>query len=304
MIRRLPPLNAVRAFETAARTESFTLAAREMLVSQGAVSRHVANLEAYLGVTLFERYHRKIRLTVEGQNYAAAVRGALGDLEHATERLRFLNKRPVVRLSLFPTIARWLIPRLSSFHAMHKNIEVQVTTSLSSTTLPLKEADFTIVAGSLDDPDVDYDRLFEHTLTPVCSPSLTQGRHPIREPKDLLQYVLLQSMTRPDDWKFWFERTNTDAVVQSDFTKFDSSTFTYQAAMDGVGIAMGEMRLVSDDLASGRLVAPLPLHFTTGAVYHLAYLKTQIERPASRAFRDWFIDRMQRDERTTDGFAL
>jgi len=295
MARRLPPLNPLRAFECAARLQSFTLAAREMNVSQGAISRHVALLEQHFGIRLFERRHREVALTREAFDYAAELRAAFDLIEAASLRFRGGGARRSLRLVLFPTLAiRWLIPRLGSFHDRHPEIDVQITTSTSGLRFDRdEEGDMTVRFAEPSLRNVRYDPLIPVKLTPVCSPSILQGPLPLRTPADLLRHELLHSLNRLGDWPLWLDRAGVTTDTAERGLKFGNSALAYQAAANGVGIAMAQVEFVADDLASGRLVAPFPLRVATNEVYCLASRVSEASLPNIRRFREWLLGELQ-----------
>jgi LysR family glycine cleavage system transcriptional activator len=289
-MRKFPPLNSLRAFEVAARTGSFTAAAAALRVSQSAVSRHVANLEEHLGLQLFQRNGREIKLTQEGAEYAGAIWTAFNQLEDATQTL--LRRRQVrpLRISVFPTMGiKWLVPRLGGFHGLHPSIDVQITTSLRTARLDHDEADCTIELRDTPEPGIQYDPLVEIELIPVCSAALLQRAPRLEQPQDLLKHYLLHSMNRPNDWRRWLDAAGATGAALDEGLKFGNSSLAYQAAMEGVGVAMAQRVFVEDDLREGRLVAPFPLSIKTGEVYFLACLKSSIAIRNVAAFRTWLL---------------
>jgi LysR family glycine cleavage system transcriptional activator len=299
MGRRLPPLNALRAFDIAARTRSFTAAAEELHVSQGAVSRHVAQLEAYLGVALFRREHGGAQLTSTGTEYARAIGDAFDNVESATRNaISPAQKRPL-RIKLFPSVAiKWLITRLAEFHAEHPTVEVSITTTPKFVRFDPEEDDFTIQIGNVPQAGVHYDKLISIALLPVCSPAY-QRRLPVHGVEDLFEHVLLRSVQRPNDWLLWFRYAGIPEerlrqVLQSGLRfgmKFGNSALAYQAAIDGMGVVIAQQELVCDDIASGRLVAAYPLAASNGEAYYLASASGAHGHPDVIAFRNWIISK-------------
>ncbi len=292
--RVLPPLNAVRAFDAAAATGNFSEAGRQMNVSQGAISRHVAQLEAYLGTTLFERVGRRVYLTEEGVEYARAVRAGLDRIQEATRPHVELRRQRPLRLRLFPTVAmKWLVPRLGRFHALYPDIDLQIATTASQVSLDADDVDFTIQTMYEPRDNVIYQRLFEIVVVPVCSHAYLKG---IRAPVDaraLLDCVLLHSMKRPDDWRTWFHAAQVAPDSLHAGLKFGNSSLAYQAAIDGVGVAIAHTAFVRDDLAAGRLVVCHSLMVRTGQHYYLAG-RDRGGQTAAR-FRRWIATEVQAD---------
>ena len=286
--RRLPPLNSLRAFEAAARRGSFTGAAQELGVTQSAISRHVLQLEASVGSALCARMRRGIELTVEGAAYAAVLRTAFDQIEQQTRRLTSKPSANTLRLKLPPTFAiRWLVPRLARFHAVNRQIDVQITTSHQNVEFGREDIDVCIHWGPQPLPGTQCRPLFGEILLPVCSPALlTRSQRP-EQPADLARHVLLCSMHRPDDWPIWLAEAGVADIDGNEGLKFENSALAYQAAIDDRRRA--QRAFVEDDLRSGRLVELFNLRAPTGNVYYLAYPAQ--ERPSTkiRAFEDWIV---------------
>ncbi|WP_158744069.1 LysR substrate-binding domain-containing protein [Acidisphaera sp. L21] len=285
MDRHLPPLNSLRAFEVATRTRTFTEAARALHVSQGAISRHIGQLEAFLGQALFRRDGREPMLTEAGQDYARAIHGAFDTIEAATrQRLEHRTRHPV-RIRLFPTVAvKWLMGRLARFHLTRPDIDVQVTTTFKLVDMATEDVDFTIQIPAENKPGLRYEALFPIELIPVAGP----GQTPITDPAAMLDGSLLHSLKRPNDWHDWLAAAGVPSMHMRESLTFGNSSLAYQAAMDGLGIAMGHTVMVEDDLQSGRLVAMHPLVVRTDESYHLVS-RTVDERPETVAFRKWIL---------------
>jgi LysR family glycine cleavage system transcriptional activator len=303
MGRKLPPLNALRAFEVAARSENFTQAAKSLNVSPGAVSRHIAQLEAFLGLRLFVRSQHDVKLTAQGKEYAQVITEAFDRIELATQVKRQKKRNRVVRIRLFPTVAmKWLVGRLTRFHALHPTINVQVTIANDLVDVSTEEVDFTIQTPAIPKPGVRYDTLFPIELLPVCSPTELRKDPPLREPRDLLERTLLHSMKRPHDWRTWFEASSVATGDLREGLAFGNSSLAYQAAIDGLGVAMAHVELVQDDLNTGRLVKAYPLVVRTADSYRLVSLEAESVRPEVIVFRDWLLSEAG-IERTTNAVA-
>jgi LysR family glycine cleavage system transcriptional activator len=284
----LPPLNALRAFEVCSRTRSFTLAAGELCISQGAVSRHIAVLENYLEVKLFERSHRQVTLTSQGERYAAELQGIFTRMRTATDEVRAKPARLAVKISLFPTVAtRWLMPRIGRFHEAHPDIDLIIHTSIASPDPNRCNIDLFNVRGPVADTSIDYHPLFDIVLRPVCSPRLMNDDPPLRTPSDLARHMLLHSTNRVDDWQIWCEHAGVGPIDLRRGLEFDNTALACQAAINGAGVAMGIGSILDDELASGRLVEPFPACVATGETYGLAWRKKTADDPAIAAFRRW-----------------
>jgi LysR family glycine cleavage system transcriptional activator len=291
MSRRLPPLNAVRAFEASARTGNFTRAAQELFVTQGAVSRHVATLEDWLKVRLFERTGRGIALTPQGQVFYAAVRGGLEQIEQGTQQVQRSPDEKRLRIKLPPTFAiRWLMPRLARFHAKHPDIDVQITTSHQRADFDREDIDVNIHAEPGPPKTPGLRKLFGETLLPVCAPGLLERGPPLRVPDDLAGHVLLCSMNRPNDWPAWLKVAGARGVDGNSGLKFENAALAYQAASDQLGVIVALLPFVRDDLAAGRLVEPFDIRVETPGGYWLATRTQGAKQPARvKAFEEWIL---------------
>ncbi|GJG98430.1 transcriptional regulator GcvA [Cupriavidus pauculus] len=257
MKRVLPPLNALRAFEAAGRLGSFKEAAAELHVTHGAVSQHVRLLEDWLGTPMFERHNRRVTLTPAARAYLAEIGPLFEQLSQATARYgmpQAVSRTLSVNAPATFTL-RWLVPRLATFRAEHPDIEVRVETSNGPLEGLREDHDIVIRGG----PDTFYGYAMHPFLTeerlPVCSPALLQ-RLPLRTPDDLRDHTLLHTSSLPRLWPDWLARASIPALRPAATLTFDHFYLSLQAAIDGIGVAMGPTALVSHDLAAGRLVTP------------------------------------------------
>jgi LysR family glycine cleavage system transcriptional activator len=293
-VSRLPPLNALRAFEAAARHLSFKQAAAELCVTPGAVSRHIGNLEQDLGTSLFVRHNRSIHLTRHGETYLADMRDAFERMTLATAALRSaVIDEKSLRVKLPPTCAmRWLVPRLAGFHTQHPEISVQISTSHEEVDFDHDEVDLAIQYGTGVGAGLAGERLFDEVLLPVCRPGLIDDARPV-DPGDLAENVLLHSFRRPHDWPRWFEAAGIpDRKITREIV-FENSSLTCQGAIDGLGIAIAQAAFVRDEIKSGRLVCPsdLPLHTDYG--YYLVCPKAKTREKKVRLFQSWIASEAQ-----------
>ena len=294
MLRRLPPLNAVRAFEAVARNGSVTRAARELSVTQGAVSRHVGALEHWLGARLVERAQRGIRLTVQGAAYFRALRSALDQIDHATRQLQQSPDDNLLRLKLPPTFAiRWLVPRLAGFHALHPAIDVQITTSHERADFDREDIDACIHSERESPPGPGFRRLLGEVLLPVCSPRLLQRGPRLEAPADLAHHVLLCSLNRPDDWPAWLGAAGVPHIDGNSGLKFENAALAYQAAIDELGVMIAQRALVEEDLRTGRLVTPIAMPLRMPGGYYLAYSPHRPTSARVAAFEEWVVKEAQ-----------
>jgi len=288
---RLPPLNALRAFEAAARHLSFTRAAQELCVSQGAISRHIHLLEISLGVMLFERRHRQVVLTAEGESYRDAIRAAFEAMDAATALIRPDSRPDTLNIRLLPTFAmHWLVPRLAHFRAENPGIAVRINTAHDHGDFGREDIDTAVEYGNPPRRDHVVERLFGELLVPICSPTPANGLPPPRHPCDVRHHVLLHSLHRPDFWRQWLERAGVDGVPVEEGLRFENSGLCYQAAVDGLGIAIAHVAFVREDLARGRLVIPFHLPMRNEVGYYLVYPQHKLRQPKLRAFRDFLLN--------------
>lgn len=290
MARSLPPLNALRAFEAAARHESFTKAAAELGVTQTAISRHVRTLEQLLGTALFVRYVNALEMTDDGRLLARKASSALDLIANGVDELKGQKRPHVLKISAQPNFAiRWLIPRLASFRVCHPNIDVHLTTSHRRPEFPADGADVAIRVGH-HWTGVVSDRLFEADLFPVCSPKLIVGGTPLRVAADLARHTLLHVSTSSDDWKLWLDAAKAPLFAWDSGPRFDSYALALQAAVEGLGVAIGRRVFVEDDLAEGRLVRPFDLSVAVDEAWFLICPEAVAARPEVKAFRIWIAE--------------
>ncbi len=291
MSRQLPSLNAIRAFESAARHLSFTKAAEELRVTQGAISRQIALLESKLQLKLFLRHHRAIDLTQNGIAYFRAVRDALDRLEEATTKLLPQSHGRTLRIKLPPTLAiRWVVPRLARLHSRNREISVQITTSHAPPDFDREEIDVAIYSATEAPRGLVAFRLFGEVIVPVCSPAILDAARPLRVPADLAGHVLLGSLHRENDWPDWLAAAGVGDIDGSGGLVFENSGLAYQAAIDRLGVAIAQKALVAEDIASRRLVAPLGLELPTTGGYYLVCPRRHAGRETVRLFTHWILE--------------
>lgn len=292
MTARLPSLNGLRAFEAAARHLSFTLAAAELNVTQTAISHQIRRLEEELGIRLFVRHNRALALTQEARDYLPGVRAAFNDLRLATDRLLRRDDDKVLTVSTLASLAaKWLLPRLTHFQETHPGIDVRITTSTGLVDFQRDNVDVAIRYGRGQWPAVRADWLMADELFPVCSPSLLRGDRPLRSPEDLKDHVLLHtSSTNSDDWRLWLTAASLPAdISRQPGITFDIMFMTIQAAIDGIGVAMGRTTYVQDDIAKGRLVVPFRIALPADAGFYLVSPEGRRDTPKLAAFREWVV---------------
>lgn len=282
-MRRLPSLNAMRAFEAAARCGGHAAAARELHVSPAAISRMVALLEAAMGVALFHRRANALVPTPAGRDFAAGLTPLFDAMASVASRAQARGGRPVLTVGAGPSFAaRWLIPRLAGFQATHPGIEVRIATG--GVGAPFAD-DWScgIRLGGGAWPGLVAHKLIEAELRPVCAPALAAR---LGDPAALASLPLLRVRHAPQDWPSWLAAAG-QKQIRAGGPEFDIYSQAQQAACDGLGVAIGIRPYVDDDLRAGRLAAPFALALPKGAAWHLAWRPEREEEPAMRAFRAW-----------------
>ena len=293
--RRLPPLNALRAFEAAARHGSFHAAADELAVTPGAVAQHVKALEAWLRLPLFRRLpSRGVVLTQAGHRYAASVSRVLDELAEATRRLVQQDNAHVLTVSTIHSFAaQWLIPRLGAFRAGNPGLDVRVVASNAVTDFAREEVDLVIRYGRGGYPGLVSELLMEESFFPVCAPALAAGgEHPLRQPEDLVHHTLLHEesdVTIPDmgGWPQWLAAAGVRGIDPRRGPRFTHTFLALQAAAGGQGVAIVTSVLIGDDLASGRLVRPFGPDVPSPYSYYLVCPPAAAELPKVQAFGRW-----------------
>ena len=284
MRRRLPPLNALRAFEAAARLASFTRAADELRVTHGAVSRQVQALEAWLDVPLFERRNRRVALTEAGIAYLAEIGAALDRIAVATARQVERNERRLLRVNALATFTmRWLIPRLSAFQLSHPATEVRLTTSNARLPDVFEPFDVAVRGGPDQVPGFVAQPFLSERRIPVCSSALL-ARIALRQPEDLRKHTLLHAATLPETWSQWLLTAGLPTLEPHGSVTLEHFYLTLQTALDGLGVAMGPERLVADDVTAKRLVMPFAGPALPARSYCTYVPESRVEDSAVRAF--------------------
>ncbi len=282
----LPPMNAVRTFECAARHLSFSLAAEELHVTPSAVSHQIKGLEAFLGVKLFERKTRQVCLTQEAKPFLTDVQRGLLEISEATRRLLDSNQDTIL-LSVTPAFASgWLIPRLYKFYELHPEIEVQIVTSLKLVDFDNTNVHMALRYGRGDWKGLTSDWLIEDELVTICSPKRYAKDKP-RSPTELRQQVLLQAHQKEDDWPNWFSVAGVAPTGSIQGPRFENTPLMIEAAVAGLGYGITNRQFIQQDLDSGRLVIPFDVESQSGCAYYLVY-PNHIELSGKlRHFRDW-----------------
>lgn len=295
MSKKLPPLNPLKVFDAVVRTKNLTKAAQELHISQSAVSKQLNVLQTYLGIELFRRERHGISLTQAGLQYSEEIAPAFEAISTATAGIMRSGSDNTLRIQTYTTFAaKWLIPRLSDFHARHKDVSVVITNSVKPVDFDRDNVDLAIQMGNGAWQGQDADFLFEDIIEPVCSPNFFKKHAPDPAyPRALLRTCLLVSHYRQDDWPTWTRLCRYDEdIAITERMRFSTSVLTWQAAVEGLGIAIGQTSLLADDLKAQRLVCPFNLPVRTGASYYL--VRPQLQRHARKVmlFRDWIKEQV------------
>ena len=311
-LRRLPPLNALRAFEAAARHRNLSRAAEELCVTHGAVSRQVAKLEEYLGAKLFERGHQQLVLTRRGAAYAERLSALLDQVQDATNQNFFpQQRRPQLRIGVLPTFAmRFLIPRLARFKRRYPELTLQVQTSYTPIDPGDADIDVGIWLDRMQGPDIACEPIWREEVLPVASPSLL-SQHAVRTVDDLEPFLLLHAQNRPNDWSLWLEAAGATRVDGQAGLRLEYSGLVYQGAVDGLGLAMAQTLFVQDDIAHHRLVPVFEKPVVTGRSHFVVTQQEKGELAHVAHFIAWLKDEiaatvaaLKREHRCETGGAV
>jgi LysR family glycine cleavage system transcriptional activator len=297
MPRRLPALNALKAFEAAARHESFTRAADELCVTQGAVSHQVKALETELGLKLFNRERQRLVITAAGRAYLVVVRDAFDRIADGTERLLQRQSGGALTVSTSPNFAaKWLVHRLGRFAEAHPEIDLRVSASLHHVDFAREDIDLAIRHGDGTASGLHVTRLCAEELFPVCSPKLLNGRNPLRRPSDLNRVTLLHVDNRLD-WNRWLDFAGVKGVDISRGPVLNQASMAIDAAVDGQGVVLARTALAAWDLIGGRLVRPFAMAMPVSFAYWIVCSKVAAKLPKIVAFSDWLLAQAAEDSR-------
>lgn len=289
---RLPALSALRAFEAAARHESFSRAATELFVTHGAVSHQIRALEEELGQPLFERRGKRVALTANGRVYAERVRDALLQIADATRVLQAGNRDKRLTISTMPSFAaRWLTPRIGSFIEQHPELDVELLSSNSLVDFASEEVDIALRMGNGDYPGLYVERLLDDVFFPVCSPGFNGGRLP-EQPAHMAGMPLLRG--EGDPWQPWFEAAGLDWPEPRKGLLLQDSSLLLQAAAEGQGIALIRSSLAYNDLLSGRVVRLFDVSIACPWLLYFVCTHENLQLPKVQAFRQWLLPEMER----------
>lgn len=292
MRRNIPSLQSLSCFDAAARHESYTRAAQELSLTQGAVSRQIAALEGFLGVALFRRTRHGVALTASGADYARQIAPRLQALERDTlDAMSRQGSSGSIALAAVPTFAtRWLLPRLPALTASHPELLVHLETRTRAFLFTDSGFDAALYSGTPEQvgnwAGTRAIRLLDEEVVPVCAPALLGARAEL-SPAELAELPLLQQSTRPDAWRQWFEALEVEAPFALSGPRFELYSMTAAAAACGLGLALVPRQLFEPELARGELVVACPRTLKSGRAYHLVMPERGEIRPALAAFADW-----------------
>jgi LysR family glycine cleavage system transcriptional activator len=296
MAYSLPSLNALRAFEAAARYLSFTRAAAELNVTQAAVSHQIKHLEAQLGLKLFRRLNRALMLTDAGQALLPAMSEGFQTLANGVQRLTGLGHENRIRISTLESIAaEWLVSRLGRFRLRYPEIDVELSISDAIVDFERDDIDIAIRYGPGGWPKVKAIKMTDEKIFPVLAPSLMEGGPPLRRPEDLLRYPLIHE-AGIDFWDEWFIAAGVPTAKVPKGPMLPHSNLVLLATIAGDGVALGRSFLISGDLRHGRLVRPFAAEIGGRAAYYLVYPPESERQPKVRWFRDWLLEEVARTE--------
>ncbi|NIZ03366.1 transcriptional regulator GcvA [Thalassospira lucentensis] len=291
---RLPPLQSLRAFDAAARHLSFTRAAEELFVTQGAISQQVRQLEEYLGFRLFHRLPRQIHLTEEGARLSRATSAGFSKIADEIERLKAVEETGVVTVSVLQSFAvKWLVPRLGYFREAYPDIDVRIHADDRLVDLHTESIDLAVRFGSGKYPNLHCELLMHDESFPVCSPAYLDAHPELKTPSDIVGHQLLHDATlimdhpHAADWEFWLKAVGEPDVDVSRGLRFNSGDMVIQAALIGQGLAMARTSLAALDLKAGNLVRPFPQSVASNGAYYLVYPEDHLKRPRVLAFVNW-----------------
>lgn len=305
MRRVIPSLGALLAFECAARHQSFTKAADELSLTQSAICRRVAHLEEFLGVVLFHRLRRGVRLTDAGVSYRRQVALRMDEIERdALSIMAQRGKGATIELAVMPTFAtRWLIPRLDRFYAAQPTTQINLTTQTRPFLFSESGFDASLYFGLAGWPGTEGHLLMHEHSVPVCSPTLLGSRGSL-SPEEIAELPLIQQSTRPYAWRDWFRARGISPLHDMTGTRLELFSMSAQAAMLGTGVALIPPILIAEELAAGRLFIANNHSHVDEKAYYLIIPEQNTNVGAIVRFRDWLIDEARDYVATHEGIHV
>ena len=296
----IPPLNPLHVFDVAARHLSFTRAAAELRVTQPAISRQITTLEGFLGIRLFERDRHGLRLTSEGEEFQRQIAPAFRIITNATASVMATGKAEPLKLRVYTTFAaKWLIPRLPSFYVTYPNIKLNISNVVAPIDFEKDKVDLAVQFGAGTWPGVETELLFKDVIQPMCSPKLLK-RNRLVDLDDLRKVQLLHSHYRRADWPDWLMAVKRPDLLTDAGISFPSSVLTYQAAVEGVGVAVGQLFLLRNEIEAGTLVPLFNAPFERPMAHYVAWPKNRPLGRKARSFVHWLKSQIE-DSRAPRG---
>jgi len=287
--RKTVPLNPLRAFALASRHATFTAAAKEMGVTQVAISRQISILENYLGAQLFERRRQSVKLTPLGRALGQQIAPLFDQIESVTFDVLQAERQQVVNLRAYPTFAyNWLMPKLGAFKQQNPNFDIRLDTTVAPLDFRGTQLDIAIQLGNGDWPGTRARKLFDEYLDAVCSPDYLEAFGNFRTPESLMEANLLHARYRRREWEFWASANNVEVDIQRGY-EFQTSLLTYSAAINGLGLAMGQLDLIEEDLKTGKLVRPFQKAIKTGNAFWIVWPSDLSVDAMTRKLIDWVL---------------
>ncbi|WP_417624897.1 transcriptional regulator GcvA [Paremcibacter congregatus] len=297
MKRHIPPLNALKSFEAAARMGSFRDAAEELHVSHSAVSHQIKRLEEYLETELFIRHPRSVELSKAGKKYYPVLRDAFDRIAEGTKTLLKPHQRNVLTIQTYSTFAiRWLIQRLPDFNAAYPDLQVRLNTAQSDVDFDNEDIDLAVMIGHPENSDLAYEYLFSPELFPVCAPALLSSDLGLKSPADLAKHTILQVYPSERDWEIWLSKNKVENVDLTSGINLDSYDHALKTAVRGIGVALGMQPYVKEDLDSGHLVRPFGnTSIPAPGNWFMVYPKEKHANAKVNCFRGWLLEQICSD---------
>lgn len=290
MKRRLPSLNALRAFEAAARHLSFTRAADELSVTQAAISHQVKALEDQIGMPLFQRRNRQLILTDAGQSLLPDLTDAFDRMDAALARTKRRDEAGLLTVATMDSLATaWLMPRLSRFRERYQDIDIRIATADAPVDYDRAGIDIGIRYGRGTWPGIKAIELMNEEIFPVCSPKLLERGHKLETPSDLRHFTLIHDDMK-QDWAMWLQAAGVADIDPTRGPGYTLSSLVVEAAVNGDGVALGRGLLAADRLHAGDLIRPFDLALTANYRYYIAIPESGVDRPKVQAFADWLME--------------
>ncbi|MEE3122544.1 MAG: transcriptional regulator GcvA, partial [SAR324 cluster bacterium] len=291
----LPPLNTLRVFEAVARHLSFTQAAKELHVTQAAVSHQIKSLEDHFGIKLFSRIKRRVLMTEEAQMLLPAVISAFSSIREAVEVIREHDAEQTLAVSLTPQFAsNWLSFRIGTFYKRHPDINLHLQISSQEPDFVYGKTDLGVYWGSGNWEGLQCERLMTLEYTPFCSPELLDQEQSLKHPLQLASYRLLHEFNY-EKWKAWLQHAGADEVRFKRGSIFEDTNLLIHAAIDGKGVALCGLEMVQEHLESGRLIRLFDESILSQQGYYVVFPRETLERPLVNLFRDWLMEETEED---------